>query len=166
MGPCNSTSHGPTRTRQGFSLVELVVTISILGLIAGIGAPRMFGRSGFDDRIARDRLAGSLRYAQRLALATGCEVRVQLTGSQWQLDQRASCTTGAFTQPVVDPSDGSPSYQAAAAGNVVVTSSSNPLIFDSRGRSVDGSGTLISVNLSTGARTIQVIGETGYVRLP
>ncbi len=166
MGRCNSASSGSARTRQGFSLVELVVTIAILGLLAGVGAPRMFGRATFDDRITRDRLAGSLRYAQRLALATGCEVRVQLTGSVWQLDQRASCTTGAFTQPVIDPADGSPSYQASAAGNVVVTASANPLIFDNRGRSVDGSGTVQSVNLTTGSRSIQVVGETGYVRLP
>ncbi len=165
MGPCNST-RSDARARQGFSLVELVVTIAILGLLAGVGAPRMFGRASFDDRISRDRLAGSLRYAQRLALATGCEVRVQFTGSVWQLDQRTSCTSGAFTQPVIDPSDGSPSYQAAAAGNVVVTASANPLIFDSRGRSVDGSGTVQSVNLTTGSRTIQVVGETGFVRLP
>ncbi len=67
---------------------------------------------------------------------------------------------------MIDPSDGSPTYQASGAANVVITASSNPLIFDSRGRSVDGSGTVVSVNLTTGARAIQVVGETGYVRLP
>lgn len=35
-----------TRRRNGFTLIELVVVILILGILAGVGAPKLFSTSG------------------------------------------------------------------------------------------------------------------------
>ena len=165
-GSTNSAASPDARTTGGFSLVELVVTIAVLGILAGVAGPKFFRRQSFDERITRDQLAGSLRYAQKLALATGCEVEMQITGNSWGLHQRASCTTGAFTRDVVDPADGDPQFQLSAAGAVAVASSANPIVFDQRGRSVDGSAVPQTVTLTAGSQAVQVVGTTGYVRLP
>ncbi len=40
------TQYQPWRSSQGFTLVELMVVVLILGLLAGLVAPRLFGRVG------------------------------------------------------------------------------------------------------------------------
>lgn len=37
---------GPRATRRGFTLVELVVVVLVLGIIASVAAPKMFGTAG------------------------------------------------------------------------------------------------------------------------
>ncbi len=165
-GSTNSRAAPGARVRRGFTLIELVVIIAILGILAGVAGPRFFRRQSFDERITRDELAGSLRYAGKLALATGCEVEVQVTSNRWDLHQRTGCSSGAFTQDVVDPTNGGSEYQVRPAGAVTVSTTASTLIFDERGQSVDGSGALQSVTLTAGTHTVQVVGATGYVRTP
>jgi general secretion pathway protein G len=40
------TLHRPARRRRGFTLIELLVVVVIIGLLAGLVAPRYFGQVG------------------------------------------------------------------------------------------------------------------------
>ena len=73
------------RDQRAFSLIELLVVIIILGLIAGLVGPRLFGRVG------------------QSKLATG-KAQVELFGAaldQYRLDVRAYPPSGAGLQALV-----------------------------------------------------------------
>lgn len=57
------------RTPGGFTLVELVMTIVIIGILGAVAAPRMFGEGVFQSRGFSDRLKATVRHAQQLAIA-------------------------------------------------------------------------------------------------
>jgi prepilin-type N-terminal cleavage/methylation domain-containing protein len=56
-------------TSRGFSLTELIVIISILGILSWIAYPKMSAMDEIKLDAAARRLAGDLRYAQSLAMS-------------------------------------------------------------------------------------------------
>jgi MSHA pilin protein MshC len=60
----------------GFTLVELVTTLVIIGILSAAAVPKLFDNQIFSERGYVDDFASALRYAQRIAGATQCNVRV------------------------------------------------------------------------------------------
>ena len=141
---------------QGFTLVELVIVILLLGILAAAALPVFFDLGSYRDRSAYDEVAGALRYAQKLAVASGCAVRVDLTsGSGYALQQHATdCTSGSFADISGHP------VTSDSFSQVNLSASPSSFIFDAMGRS-DAAATV-----TVGGRSIQVIAETGYVDAP
>lgn len=54
---------------RGFTLVELIVTMIVVGILAVAVIPRFADQSGFDARGFRDGTLSVLRYAQKSAVA-------------------------------------------------------------------------------------------------
>lgn len=54
----------PKQTAQGFTLIELVIVIIVLGVLAVVAIPKFVSRSGFADYTVRDQLIARLRLVQ------------------------------------------------------------------------------------------------------
>ncbi len=63
----------------------------IIGILAAVVGPRFFDRRVFDERLYYEEVPGAVRYAQKLALASGCPVRAQVGAAGYALSYAAAC---------------------------------------------------------------------------
>lgn len=161
--PSGGPPAAPAR-ETGFTVVELVLVIAIIALLAAVGTPRFLALGSMQADLYQSEVLAALRYAQRLAVATGCGVQVQLTVSSYTLTQQTGCAGAAWTQAVVDPSTNAAGYARSAPAGVALSSTVNPLRFDPLGRATNAAGTVSSATVSVGARSISVVGESGYAQ--
>lgn len=149
-------------SQRGFTLVELVMAIVILGIISATALPKFFSISTFQERGFFDDTLSAIRYAQKLAVASGCNVQVVIAANQFALKQPgasnrsqcASTTTSDFTQMVKRPGSGEPSYQGSQSGVAV---SNATIYFTAKGTASTG------LDITIGSRKITVIQDTGFV---
>jgi MSHA pilin protein MshC len=157
--------------QQGFTLVELVLTMIILGVIAVVSLPKFFNQSTFDERYFYDDLISAARYAQRIAIGSGCAVRLSVSSSGYALNQDINCnlSSPSYTLTVIRPSDSEAFSNNNVPSNLTISSSNTAYFFLPQGGAVDSGGvsvgnatvTLNSSDLTD--RTINIEGATGYV---
>ena len=160
--PVPPTPHPKDLSHQtGFTLVELIIVIVIMGILAGIAAPRFFERDAFDERGYYEDTLAALRYAQKLAVATGCQVQVTITAGNYTLNQRVtSCTSGAFTRDVFNPGNPGNAYTKTAPSGLTL-SPATTLAFNGLGQV--NSGATLTLTGTADTRSITVVAETGFV---
>jgi len=148
---------------RGFTTVELIVVILILGIIAVVGGSRFFSTDRFSEMGFADTVANSLRYAHKIAMASGCETRAVVDSTGVSLFQRATnCTSGAFTRAVMRP--GGAAWTETAPNGVSV--SSLDIYFDATGSPYShatSSKLTATASVSIGLRSVTVENETGYI---
>lgn len=149
-----------TSRPSGFTLIELITCMVIVGILVAIAGPRFIDSGAAHARGFADDLANSLRYAQRVAIASNCRVRFRVTAAGYDGFQQApaagTCdSAGAWTQPVVRI-DGT--VLAAAAPTGVTLNPNRTIVFQADGRPVGG-----ATSINVGTRIVAVDGTTGRV---
>jgi len=148
---------------NGFTLIELIMVLLLISIVAVVGLSRFTDESTFSEWGFTGEVTTALRYAQKLAMASGCDTAVTLDSGGYQLRQRAGCKTGVFDVFVLLPG-GTGDYAGSAPGGTTVSALN--LYFDPTGRPRDaGTGALLTLvsSISIGAATILIEPETGYV---
>ncbi|MCP3673176.1 MAG: prepilin-type N-terminal cleavage/methylation domain-containing protein, partial [Gammaproteobacteria bacterium] len=155
---------------HGFTLIELVLTIIILGVLSAFAAPRFFNQNAFDQRYFYDDLISAARYAQRLSTGSGCAVRLTVSGTGFSLLQDNNCdlSNTSYTLIVNRPSDSVAFSNANVPSGLTITSNKALYDFLPAGKAVDVSGvsvgnaTITLTSSTTTDRTINIVGDTGY----
>lgn len=157
------------RAAAGFTLIELIVAMVIMALLAAVAAPRFFQPGDFEAPAFANELAAAARYAQKLAVNTGCPVRLELPdASHYRLRQPATAPAAAcdtsFTRDVLHPATGE--AFAATTPNGVSIGGSVPLQLEFAATGVPHvAGLPLSADLQipVGPRRVVVLARSGYV---
>lgn len=143
---------------RGFTLIELVVIMVIIGIMAVVALPRMFDATTFSSRGFYDEVANATSYGRKLAVASGCAVQLRFSGNGFALYQRQSCGSGSFNRSISRPGDSGSAFAATAPAGVALSATASTVVFDSLGKATPG-GVTVSVN----GRSFRIDGESGYV---
>jgi MSHA pilin protein MshC len=143
----------------GFTLIELVAVLVIMGIVMAVIAPRFFNNTSFSERGYADEIAASLRYARRIAVSSACNVRFTVNAVGYSAAQpTVRCNTaGAWGIAVLSPDRrtlanvtpngvavGAAVVEFSAAGDLV-----NPVA------AVNVGAFSVAVDSTTGAVTVQ-----------
>ena len=159
--------HSATRS-GGFSLIELVAILIVVGVIGVIALGRLPDTNTFATVAFAQEMRAALRFAQKFAVASGCEVQAVIDGAgdSYALQLRADATgpasnclsaSGGFAgNPLRDPQTGA-AFTGTAPGGVDVTGSMN-VTFDAEG-GVTAGGTV-----SVAGETVSVTAPSGLIQ--
>ena len=146
---------------NGFTLIELIMVLVVVGAISVFVVPRFFNQSTYDSLTFHQELKTAIRYAHKLSIASGCAVQVAPTISSFALFYPdAGCSppytfgANAVSHPVKTGAyaDTAPaSVSIAGFGVFYFTPVGSP----------DVSGT---ITVNPGGRTITVNAITGFVQ--
>jgi MSHA pilin protein MshC len=172
------------RNAAGFTLMELVVVMILIGVLGALTVGRFFDSRESEAAAYANRLRAQLRYGQKLAIAQQRPVYVQFAGTRAALCYDAGCAI-----PVPAPGGGNSStaatsaacgsaswYCEASPSSVSVTyNAAKPAFwFDANGQPFDAADPMgatssnyaaINVTVSAGSFStpVQVEPATGYV---
>ncbi|MDP3979823.1 MAG: GspH/FimT family protein [Chlamydiota bacterium] len=163
--------HSDELPRSGFTIIELVVVITIIGLIAIIPLSRGLMATSYQPPVVANKLIFDIRYAQALSMSTAshCGISFNVAGNAYTLFVGSSAT------PLTDPVNQGPytvQYGSGAYSAINLTSAnfggSPTLSFDSRGRPLDGTGTFLAADgtvVLNSSMNVTVTRETGYAKV-
>lgn len=145
---------------RGFTMIELIVTMMIVGILAIAIVPRMDSLRGFDEIGFRDQVRATLEYARKTAVAQRRSVRVTVLASALSVEVQRQTPEGegaaawaALTLP------GRSNNAINPPAGVTLDPDEDTITFDALGRPDAGA----AFTVSGGAGTITVEAETGYV---
>ncbi|TYQ19738.1 UNVERIFIED_ORG: MSHA pilin protein MshC [Zoogloea ramigera] len=90
---------GTRPDRAGFTMVELIMVMVLIGILGAVAGSRFFDREVFEARAYADQAKALIRYAQKLAIAQNRPVFVRSTPAGFAVcfDLAVNATSGART---------------------------------------------------------------------
>jgi MSHA pilin protein MshC len=148
----------PMRKLRGFTLVELITIVVILGILAVVAIPRM-GNTDYKTREFRDKVVSALRYAQKTSVSHRRLVCVSFTASSVTLQINTATSGTTCSTDLLVPGTNSNTVSSPDPLKAYFTSTTvlTGLNFASDGIS---EGRQLSI---PGETDIVVEGATGYV---
>ncbi len=149
--------------QHGFTLVELVVTMVVGGIIAAVAMPRFAAKDTFDTRGFYDRATATVRYAQKLAIAQRREVFVCVYAPPAPAigDISVSYASGCAT-PITDVSG--VALKVSAPSGIALSPTTNFSFLGGLGETAaEVTITLTSSVAGDPVRSIKIENGTGYV---
>ena len=94
------------QAQAGFTLIELIVIMILLGVLSAVAYPRLSGTQ-FDEVGFRDQVAATLGYARKAAVAQRRNVSVSLSGNtlKFRIANDTPDVTGQFIVPAAASRD-------------------------------------------------------------
>lgn len=102
--PARCLPAGRRGAAAGFTMIELITVMVIMGIVSAVAAARFFDRGTFDVRAYADQTKALIRYAQQTAIAQNRPIYVSATGDRFALCSTAACGSAAVL--VAAPSGG------------------------------------------------------------
>ncbi|HEC17558.1 MAG TPA: type II secretion system protein [Sedimenticola sp.] len=152
QGICGYRAKNTLKAMAGFTVMELVMVISILGIVAAFAIPRWQANGAYTVGYQADRLLSDIRYIQSLAMAWGENLRLDVSTGSYQVtcvNSSGTAACGSAGDIITDPLTNQPFNVTLDSG---ITLAGIDTDFDKLGRP-NSSGTLLS-----GARTFTLSG--------
>ena len=155
------------RREAGFTLIELVMVMVLIGIIAIYALPRM-QPDIFDLRVASQELAEALRYAQQQSMSNSGDTpyRVELNGSGYTVTQNGIDVRNPFTGTLgysEDPTAWNGVTLAPAGGIITFAANGLPSCDWLDCSRSTGANALLTVTTGSDSGTLTIERFTGYV---
>ena len=164
---------------RGFTLIELVMILVLLGILAAFAVPRLGNVTATNAGAFTDKLRADIRYAQNLAMSQNRRYRVYFNaapapnpGYAVVNDADGNGTWGGAGEVARDHAGGGPLSVTLNAGQYAGITLSAPgfagnyVEFNSLGVPFDSAGALTvsrNVTVAPGGTTVTVTAQTGAV---
>jgi len=155
----NQRAIGTAMKYSGFTLVELIVVMIIIGVLAVAALPRFFDRNTFDARGFTNATQAILRYAQKTAIAQRRNVCASFGTNSVSLRIASVAGNGAPCNIDLTGPSGSAPYQIQAKGDIKFVSVPAAFSFNALGQASAAS----VIEIAGFGGKIRVEQETGYV---
>ncbi len=150
--------------QRGFTLVELVTIIILIGILSVVALPRLFSQSSYSAYTLQDEFISEMRTAQLMALNNSDRCyRVRVTASGYHILHYGSRNGSGRCTGAVQRTEAVQSFQGGANLSLISSAANSfDIDFDTLGRNFLGcSGACIRV-IADETRTIAIESE-GYI---
>lgn len=161
------------RRPSGFTLIELVLVLIVMGILSAVAAPRLVSWQTMDQQGFRDDLRAMLRHAHKVAVSQNRDTCVVLTGAIPTSQAVAVYASGGscnMATPLDDPGAGnSASYCTGTAYCLQVPTGltlTNTTVYFSKRTGALWPSTLSTQGINIGslpAPALTVFSDTGFV---
>lgn len=135
------------RTQNGFTLIELIAVMILVGILSVTLMSRMSGVNTAGVQAGRDSLIAACFFAQQTAMAragSGNTIQLSVSGSTVNVTENGSSLVG---------------YPLTLSGNVSMSASPSTYTYDKLGRTAPGS---VTISHSSGAAVTITLDASGY----
>jgi prepilin-type N-terminal cleavage/methylation domain-containing protein len=153
------------KTEAGFTLVELIITIVVLGVMAGYVGVKSTSAGVFTVLSQSQTMASNIRHAQTLASTIGKSLRITITTGTNGTYSVSCVTTGASpcnTSPMIDPVTGN-TFTVTLEKSVSL-SGPTTLDIDSLGKPTAAATYVLTSG--SASKNVNVAALTGFVSIP